>query len=171
MIKTLALAATSLMLWSQISLAEEQSNICDQKLKPNFVETLATNPSYHDHCSGSYYNWGQGRDGWGYCYEWTCDGYVLNNGQPQSNYNCDYNNPSRYDWGRGRDGWGYCYQWTPYGVAMNQGAPQSNYNCDYYRQSYYAWGPGRNGYTHCYHFTAYGDVMDQGAPASDYNCR
>lgn len=79
--------------------------------------------------SGSYFDWGQGQDGWGYCYEWTWNGQVLNGGMPVSNYYCESRSPSYYAWGRGRDGYTYCYQWTPKGHAMNQGQPVSNYYC------------------------------------------
>jgi len=78
--------------------------------------------------AGSYYDWGRGQNGWGYCYEWA-NGYVLNSGYPIANYYCEQENPSYFDWGRGMNGYTYCYQWTPYGVAMNEGRPVDNYYC------------------------------------------
>lgn len=125
----------------------------------------------HDWNHGSYFDWGRGRDGWGYCYEWASNGQPLNQGNPVSNYNCERGRPSYFDWGRGRDGWGYCYQYTPYRDSMNQGNPVSNYNCERTRPSYYAWGRGQDGYTYCYQYTARGDSMNAGAPVSNYNCR
>lgn len=79
----------------------------------------------------TYVDWGQGRDGTGYCYEFFRNGQVANGGRPISNHACERYNPSYYDYGRGRDGYYYCYQFTPYGVVMNQGrAVPMNY-CRY----------------------------------------
>lgn len=69
----------------------------------------------------SYFDWGRGQNGWGYCYEFDNYGYVLNNGRPMHPRNCEMVNPSYFAWGRGFDGYMYCYQWTPYQVIMNDG--------------------------------------------------
>ncbi len=79
--------------------------------------------------AGSYYDWGRAKNGWGYCYMWSSNGYVLNEGRPVSNYNCERYRPSYYDWGKGVNGYTYCYQWTSYRVAMNEGKPVDNYYC------------------------------------------
>lgn len=120
---------------------------------------------------GSYFDWGQGRDGYGYCYEWTSNGYVLNGGQPVGNYNCESRNPSYFDWGRGRDGWAYCYRMTPNGFVMNQGQPAGNFNCEATNPSYYAWGRGQDGYAYCYQYAPNGIAMNQGRPVGNFNCR
>lgn len=86
-------------------------------------------PPYPPPGRGSYFDWARGRDGWGYCYEFSYDGYVLNGGQPVSNFQCEQYRPSYYGWGRGRDGFTYCYQFTPYGVPMNQGRNVPNAYC------------------------------------------
>ncbi len=122
-------------------------------------------------CTGTYYNWGQARNGYGYCYEWTCRGDVLNQGQPVSNYSCESVRPSYYDWGTAQNGWGYCYQYTPYGVAMNVGQPVNNYSCESSRPSYYAWGRSQDGNTRCFQYTAKGVTMNQGQPVSNYYCQ
>lgn len=78
-----------------------------------------------------YYNWGRGRNGWGYCYLWNCNGRVRNGGLPVNNYNCEGTRPSYFRWATSRNGYVYCYQYTPYGVPMNEGYPVSNYYCRY----------------------------------------
>ncbi|MCO5143016.1 MAG: hypothetical protein M9962_08005 [Oligoflexia bacterium] len=128
-------------------------------------------PTSHYYPMGSYYDWGVGRNGYGYCYEYTDYGDVLNGGQPVGNYNCEYSRPSEYNWGQGRNGFGYCYQRTPYGHFMNEGQPVGNYNCEMRNPSYFAWGRGRNGYTYCYQYTANGYPMNNGQPVGNYNCR
>lgn len=117
-----------------------------------------------------YYDWGRGRNGWGYCYHWTRDGRVLNDGRPVSNHFCERRRPSYYNWGRGKNGWGYCYQWTPKGVAMNEGRPVSNYLCERRSRSYYQWGTGRNGKTYCYQWTPNGVAMNEGKPVAEHLC-
>lgn len=127
-------------------------------------------PSVKQNYPGYYFNWGQGRDGWGYCYQWTSNGQVLNNGMPVDNWNCEQGNPSLYNWGRGQNGWGYCYHYTPYGIAMDMGQPQSNYLCEQYSPSYYAWGRGNDGYAHCYQWTSNGYAMNDGMPVPNEYC-
>lgn len=122
-------------------------------------------------CTGAYYNWGKAQNGFGYCYEWACNGSPLNGGQPVSNYLCESVRASYYDWGKAQNGWGYCYQYTPYGVAMNQGQPVSDYMCESRRPSYYSWARSQDGRTRCYQYTPYGVAMNKGQPVSDYFCR
>lgn len=129
-------------------------------------------PTYPDpHRPGSYYDWGTGQNGWGYCYQWTNYGQVMNGGQAVANHLCESRNPSFFEWGTGQNGFGYCYQWTPYGVGMNMGQPVANYQCESRRPSYYAWGRGGNGYTYCYQYTPFGVPMNMGQPVSNYNCQ
>lgn len=123
------------------------------------------------HGGGSYFDWGQGQNGWGYCYEWTNHGDVLNGGNPVHPYSCEKSNPSRFRWSRGQDGWGYCYQYTPYGVAMNEGSLVHPYSCEKVAPSYYRWGRAQNGYTYCYQYTANGIPMNQGSPVNESYCR
>lgn len=139
-------------------------------------ETTSTPVSFNAYdagmaCTGSYYNWGKAQNGWGYCYEYTCAGDVLNQGQPVSNYMCESVRPSYYNWGRAQNGWGYCYQYTPYGVTMNKGMPVSNYSCEASRPSHYAWGRGGDGMTRCYQYTPDGVALNKGQPVSDYLCK
>lgn len=122
-------------------------------------------------CTGTYFDWGRAQNGWGYCYEWTCAGDVLNQGQPVSNYACEAVRPSYFDWGRAQNGWGYCYQYTPQGLTMNAGQPVSNYSCEQRRPSYYAWGRSQDGLTRCYQYTPQGIALNQGQPVSEYYCR
>lgn len=90
---------------------------------------LSEAPIAQDFNTGSYFDWGRGRDGWGHCYEWTFDGRVLNGGQPVADYQCEMVAPSRYSWGRGMDGYTYCYRVTPNGLVLNQGRPVASYYC------------------------------------------
>ena len=68
-----------------------------------------------------YYDWGQGQDGFGYCYEWTGNGQVLNGGQPVPNDYCEATSRSYYTWGRGQNGYTYCYHFTGRGTVMDHG--------------------------------------------------
>lgn len=120
---------------------------------------------------GYFYDWGEAVNGWGYCYKWTNQGAVLNEGQPVNNYLCEQSNPSLPDWGVAQNGWGYCYRYTPYGHAMNEGQPIPNYLCDNVSPSYYSWGTGHNGNTYCYQYTSYGVGMNKGQPVADYYCQ
>lgn len=120
---------------------------------------------------GSYYNWGRAQNGWGYCYEWTYEGYVLNGGQPVGDYLCESTRPSYYGWGAAQNGWGYCYHYTPDGLAMNNGQAMANYLCESYSPSHYSWGRGQNGNYYCYQYTPNGLVMNSGQPVDNYFCR
>lgn len=72
--------------------------------------------------SGSYYDWGRGMNGYGYCYQFAANGKVMNNGRPQPYAGCERVHRSFYDWGQyqGNPSW-YCFQWTPYGDVLNEG--------------------------------------------------
>lgn len=133
--------------------------------------TAAARPVHPVPPGGSYYDWGRGQNGWGYCYQWSYDGYILNGGQPVPNYLCESTHPSAYNWGRGMDGWGYCYQWTPYGVPMNEGRPVANYSCEAVAPSYYQWARGSDGYTYCFQLTPNGLALNQGRPVPNYLCQ
>lgn len=159
------LIAFILLTFSLLSGAQANDLYMTEASEPGFDLAALGRP-----CSGSYYNWGRGRNGFGYCYQYACTGATLNGGQPVSNYSCEAVRPSYVDWGRGQNGWGYCYQYTPYGVSMNEGKPVSNYSCEAVRRSYYAWGRGVNGQTYCYQYTAKGVAMNEGKPVSNYNC-
>ncbi|MGE3682754.1 MAG: hypothetical protein AB7G93_13600 [Bdellovibrionales bacterium] len=121
-------------------------------------------------CTGAYYDWGQAQNGWGYCYQWTCDGRPLNGGRPVGNYLCEANQPSHYGWGRAQNGWGYCYRWTPKGVAMNGGQPVGNYLCEAVAPSSYRWGTGMDGHARCYQWSPEGYALNQGRPVANYLC-
>lgn len=129
------------------------------------------NPPPYNPGQGSYYDWGTGKNGYGYCYQWSNSGQVLNGGSPQPNYLCEQRRQSYYMWNRAYNGYGYCYQYTPYGVPMNAGASQPNYLCEQRNPSYYAWGRGQDGYTRCYQYTSNGIPMNQGAPVGNYLCQ
>ncbi len=126
---------------------------------------------YHPGHSGSYFDWGTGQNGWGYCYEWASNGEVLNGGRPVGNWLCERENPSYFYWGQAVNGWGYCYQWTPYGVAMNEGRPMANRQCEVENPSYFAWARAQNGYFYCYQWTSNGYVMNEGRPVHNSYCR
>jgi hypothetical protein len=144
-----------------------------EKMKTFLWIALATlTNSFSAHAdTGSHYDWGRGYDGWGYCYEYTNYGVVLNGGAAVGNYLCEATKPSSFDWGRGQNGWGYCYQYTPYGVPMNQGSAQPNSYCEMNSRSYYSWGQGIDGYTYCYQYTAKGVAMNDGQPLANYYCQ
>lgn len=76
----------------------------------------------------TFFDWGQGQNGWGYCYEFDKRGYVLHNGRPVSAVGCQ-NNPSYYDWGSPFEDYRECYQWTPYNIKMNDGYPVDRRFC------------------------------------------
>lgn len=118
----------------------------------------------------SRYDWGLAQNGFGYCYEFTREGNVLNGGQPVPNYLCEQVRPSRVDWGTATNGYGYCFQWTPYGVPMNEGRSIDAYNCERLRPSYYNWARATNGYTYCFQFTPYGVAMNEGRSVPNYFC-
>lgn len=119
---------------------------------------------------GNYFNWGQGRDGTGYCYEFNSQGFVLNGGMPQANINCEKVSPSFANWGRANNGFGYCFQFTPYNIVMNQGHPIANQTCEKVSPSYYRWGQGVDGFTYCYQFTPTGLVMNNGQNVPNHLC-
>ena len=72
-------------------------------------------------CDDNYFDWGTGRDGTGYCYEFFRSGEVANQGRSLPNRFCERVSPSYYEMGRSRDGGFYCYQFSPYHVVLNQG--------------------------------------------------
>lgn len=94
------------------------------------ISKLDDIPDHHNHYY-TFFDWGRGQNGWGYCYEFDNHGYVLHNGRPMHPRNCEMVNPSYYDWGRGFDGYIYCYQWTPYHVIMNDGYAVNPRFCRY----------------------------------------
>ncbi|MEK6553656.1 MAG: hypothetical protein AABZ31_00305 [Bdellovibrionota bacterium] len=119
---------------------------------------------------GSYFDWGQGQDGFGYCYEWTRDGRVLNGGMPVADYNCEARRPAHYTWHRSVSGWGNCYRFTPSGLVMDRGQPKAYYNCERYSPSYFNWARATNGYTYCFQF-GNGLVLNEGRSVPNYNCQ
>jgi hypothetical protein len=120
---------------------------------------------------GSYFDWGRGADGTGYCYQFaSANGQVLNGGRPVPESNCEMVSPSHFDWGQGQNGYGYCFQFTPQQLVMWQGRPVSNQQCEMVASSYYAWGRGNDGWTYCFQFTPYGRVMNEGRAVSNSYC-
>lgn len=103
------------------------SNTDESAVSSSLLEISADFIPMHPH-TGHYFDWGQGQNGWGYCYEWA-NGYVLNGGRNVYNGYCEEVHPSHFDWGRGQDGYTYCYQFTPYNIAMNEGRPVHNSYC------------------------------------------
>ncbi len=120
--------------------------------------------------NNTFFDWGRGNDGTGYCYQFTWDGYVMNGGAAQPNYYCEQVRPSHFDWGRGNNGYGYCYQFTPYNLVMNKGAAQSNMNCERYYPSHYRWANANDGRVYCFQFTPYGLAMNDGRPVPPQYC-
>lgn len=156
------------------------SSVCANPVDPNRdanIQSFTQNTYDLDYSSGystagrgAYYDWGQAVNGWGYCYQYTDSGVVLNGGRPVNNWYCERVRPSYFDWSTGRDGWGYCYQYTPYGIAMNTGNPVYNANCERRRPSHYEWGRSNDGYTRCYQYTPYGKALNKGHPVNDAFC-
>lgn len=153
------------ILFSTIGLSAHASNISDG------TTSIAPQPPINHPAGPTYFNWGQGRDGWAYCYEFNSQGYVLNGGRPVANIHCERVSPSYHNWGRGVDGWGYCYQFAPNGLVMNQGRPQPNMQCERMSPSYYQWGRGTDGWVYCYQWTPYGHVMNIGRPVPNHFCQ
>lgn len=75
--------------------------------------------------NGSYYNWGQGQDGYGHCYQYASNGGVLNDGSPVDNMYCGR---TRYQWGTGNDGYTHCYEYGG-NYVLNDGSPVDNMYC------------------------------------------
>jgi hypothetical protein len=160
-LKTLILALITMMSLSAFATDSAWNGVIP-------APTMTTPPP--PHYPGYFYDWGQGRDGWGYCYQWTSSGQVLNQGMPVDNWNCEQSRPSMFNWGQAHSGWGYCYHYTPYGVPMDAGQPAPNYQCEQRAPSHYAWGQAQNGYTFCYQWTPYGVAMNDGQPVPNYYC-
>ena len=118
---------------------------------------------------GTYYDWGQGRDGWGYCYQWNRRGDVLNGGMPVDEYNCESRRPSNFNWARSAYGWGNCYRFSPNGLVLNRGQAQSYYNCERFNPSYFNWARATNGYVYCFQF-GNGLVLNEGRAVPNNYC-
>lgn len=121
--------------------------------------------------SGFYYDWGQGPNGWGYCYQWNPNGYIINYNNPSPNQFCEQRNPSYFFWGAAVNGYGYCYQFTPSGLTLNNGYPMPNFYCDRVSPSYFRFVTAPNGYVNCYQFTSNGYVMNNGMPVNYGLCQ
>ena len=128
-------------------------------------------PVDYDYSHGSYFNWGRGQNGWGYCYEWTYDGYVLNEGRPVNTSFCERVSPSMAVWNRAQNGWGYCYRITSNGFTLNDGRPIDPSYCEATGASYYRWGRANDGYVRCYKFSFNGLILNEGRPVENYYCR
>lgn len=120
--------------------------------------------------TGAYYDWGRGRDGTGYCYQFTSQGYVLNGGYPVDEQLCESIKPSHFNWARGQNGYGYCYQFTPDELVMQQGRPQQVEKCEAKHPSYFSWGTSQQGWTYCYQFTTNHLLMNEGRPVPNEKC-
>ena len=120
--------------------------------------------------TGAYYDWGRGRDGTGYCYQFTNEGYVLNGGANVPESFCEAVEPSKADWARGKNGYGYCYQFTPDHLVMYQGRPQSNATCEKVSPSHFAWDRAMDGWTYCFQFTPYNAIMNDGHSVPNEKC-
>lgn len=120
--------------------------------------------------TGAYFDWGRGRDGTGYCYQFTIHGDVLNGGMPVAENSCEALRPSKSDWARGRNGYGYCYQFTPEKLVMYQGRPQANEICEKVLPSHFAWGRGMDGWTYCFQYTPSHILMNEGRNVPNEKC-
>lgn len=174
----LTISVLTLLAHNSANAAEEQTNKThssaqlSQSVSSNSPELLNEVPNESlAFLRGTRFRWGQGQNGWGYCYEYTRAGQVLNQGRPVNNAHCERIAPSIFDWGQGRNGWGYCYQWTPFGIAMNEGSAVETYQCERRSPSYFSWGTGRDGYTYCYQYTGKGLAMNEGHPVPSNYCR
>ncbi len=79
----------------------------------------------------TYYNWGQGSNGYGYCFLYAWDGSPADQGYPQANQYCERVRPSHFAWGQGQNGLAHCYQVTPYNAVMNEGRAVDPSYCQY----------------------------------------
>lgn len=78
---------------------------------------------------GMYYEWGLAPDGWGYCFQYTMEGHVLNGGHPVSELYCDYYNPPYFTWLQGPDAFTHCFKKSPQGYTLNRGRPVPDEFC------------------------------------------
>ncbi len=103
----------------------------DALLKKEGPQNIEIEINAHKEAStGSKYGWGKALNGYGYCYKWTKDGRVLNEGQPVANKFCEQVDPSYFSWGTAHNGHTYCYQYTSDHVAMNGGSPVADSYCE-----------------------------------------
>jgi hypothetical protein len=135
-----------------------------------FSFSWAQADNHHPGYPDSFFDWGRGNDGTGYCFEFSYDGYVLNGGHPVPENLCESRNPSHFEWGQASNGFGYCFQFTPNHLVLWQGRPVSNMQCEYTQPSYYAWGRATNGGTYCFQYTPTGLVMNDGRAVSPQYC-
>jgi hypothetical protein len=134
-------------------------------------QTSEATPPPQQPAPGSYYDWGRGADGTGYCYQFSSENnQVMNGGNPVAERNCEKVSASHFDWGQSQYGYGYCFQFTPQHLVMWQGRPVPTKACEAVRPSYYAWARGSDGWTYCFQFTPYGRVLNEGRPLPNHFC-
>lgn len=105
---------------------------CQRRLQCSVTDGGFPVPPNPGPTQSSYYDWGRGQDGYGYCYEYDYFGQVMNWGQAQDNWYCERVSPSHYTWGYySGSSQPYCFQVTPRGDVMNSGYPVANYLCGY----------------------------------------
>ena len=89
---------------------------------------LLSTSSYLHAIEGFKYKWEKMRNGfYGYCYMYTPNDILMNNGEPVNNDKCgrDY----KYKWEKMRNGYSYCYMYTPNDILMNNGEPVDEIKC------------------------------------------
>ena len=90
---------------------------------------LLSTSSYLHAIEGFKYKWEKMRNGfYGYCYMYTPNDILMNNGEPVNNDKCgrDY----KYKWEKTTNGYyGNCYMYTPNDILMNNGEPVDEIKC------------------------------------------
>ena len=129
---------------------------------------LLSTSSYLHAIEGFKYKWEKMRNGfYGYCYMYTPNDILMNNGEPVNNDKCgrDY----KYKWEKTTNGYyGNCYMYTPNDILMNNGEPVDNDKCG--RDYKYKWEKMRNGYSYCYMYTPNDILMNNGEPVDEIKC-
>lgn len=156
----------SKMIFGFIALLMAGSVFAQSQFQPLHPPHPPTHPA-----PGTYFDWGRGADGTGYCYEFSqSNGQVLNGGRPVPEVNCEKVQPSYFNWGRANNGYGYCFQFTPQHLVMWQGRTVPNHQCEAVRPSHFAWAMASNGYSYCFQFTPEGLAMNEGRPVPNHYC-
>lgn len=117
------------------------------------------------------FRWGRSVSGSTYCYEYTFDGRVLNEGNPVNIANCRRLAPTTFTWGRSQGGDTYCYEYTSTGMVLNEANPVHDYNCKKVAPTSYQWGRAVDGHTRCYEYAPNGSVLNKRMPVADLYCK
>jgi hypothetical protein len=128
LLSLLIMAASFAIASPQLWTLETHTGTNQAQAETALQNTTVNHPHYN-----SYFDWGRGMNGWGYCYQWTPYGVPMNEGRPVPNFYCERHRPSFYRWAQGQNGYIYCYQFTPDGYVMNEGRPVDNRYCRYHQ--------------------------------------